>query len=75
MRSLSRLLLALCLAGLLPVSFGAAEPERVEVQHILVSFAGKIPGKKVTRTQEEPRTRAFDPKGSPYGWHIIKRLK
>ena len=144
MRSLSRLLLALCLAGLLPVSFGAAEPERVEVQHILVSFAGKIPGKKVTRTQEEARTLAgqlverarkgedfdalvkqytddqhpgiyplfnrgaspsrrgeyprqgmvgcfgdvsfslavgeigmcaFDPKGSPYGWHIIKRLK
>ena len=43
MRSLCRILPALCLAGLLPLSAGAM--------------------------------CAFDPKGSPYGWHINKRLK
>lgn len=28
------------------------EPERVEVQHILISFKGAVPDEKVTRTQE-----------------------
>jgi hypothetical protein len=121
----------------------AKEPDHIEVQHILISFQGKINKPSVTRTQEEaktlaeqvlqraqrgedfgelvkeytddaypgrygmsnsgvqpangeyPRDRmvpafgnvgfhlevgevgmaAFDPKESPYGWHIIKRLK
>jgi parvulin-like peptidyl-prolyl isomerase len=121
-----------------------AEPERVVVQHILVSFGDAIPGKKVPRTQDEARVLAgqllerarkgedfdalvkqytddqhpgiyamfnkgvtqrardeyprqgmvpcfgdlsfslapgeigvceLDPARSPYGWHIIKRLK
>jgi parvulin-like peptidyl-prolyl isomerase len=34
------------------------EPERVEVQHILISFQGAIPDEKVTRTQEEAKTLA-----------------
>ena len=34
------------------------EPERVEVQHILISFQGAIPDEKVTRTQEEAETLA-----------------
>jgi len=120
-----------------------AEPEHVVVQHILVGFAGSVPGTKITRTTEEARTlaeellararkgedfdslvkqytadsapgiyglantgvqpgtaessrgrmvkgfgdtsfslavgevgmAAYDPKTSPYGWHIVKRLK
>ena len=119
------------------------EPEHIQVQHLLVGFAGSIPGKRITRTQEEARTLAyslldqakaggdfdalvrqhtddsppgiygmanvgvtpargeyprqgmvaafgdtgfplqvgeygiadFDPRKSPYGWHIVKRIK
>jgi parvulin-like peptidyl-prolyl isomerase len=118
-------------------------PERVQVQHILIGFAGSVPGKGITRTKEEAKrlagdilTRArggedfdalvrkhtddsppgiyamsgsgvpprageyardqmvpafgnvgftispgdvdvaeYDPRTSPYGWHVIKRLK
>lgn len=121
----------------------ATPPEHIEVQHVLIGFAGKIPGKNVTRTQEEAEKLAaeilerarkgedfdqlvqkytddqwpgiyglantgitpadgefprdgmvkgfsdvafslspgnidvakYDPKASPYGWHIIKRTK
>jgi parvulin-like peptidyl-prolyl isomerase len=38
----------------------AAEPEHVQVQHILISFTGKLPGKNVTRTQEEAQKLAYD---------------
>jgi len=34
------------------------EPDRVVVQHILVSFSGKLPGKTIGRTQDEARTLA-----------------
>ena len=34
------------------------EPDRVVVQHILVSFSGKLPGKTISRTQEEARALA-----------------
>jgi len=118
-------------------------PQHVTVQHILIGFKGTIPGKNITRTQEEAKKLAYeildmarkgadfdtlcaqwtddsppgiysmankgvpkgqgefqregmvpafgnvgfaispgnidiadyDPKTSPYGWHIIKRLK
>jgi len=30
-----------------------AEPERVQVQHILIAFQGSVPDAKVTRTKEE----------------------
>jgi len=122
----------------------AKEPDRVVVQHILVSFSGKLPGKTISRTQDEARALAgqilerahrgedfdalvkqytddqapgvyklfnrgrtaaerdeyarqgmvpcfgdlsfhlapgeigmceFDPHRSPYGWHIIKRIR
>lgn len=36
----------------------AAPAEHVKLQHILISFAGKVPGKPVTRTQEEARALA-----------------
>jgi len=36
----------------------AKEPDRVVVQHILVSFSGKLPGKTISRTQDEARALA-----------------
>jgi len=36
----------------------AAEPERVEVQHILISFQGTIPDENVTRTKEDAEVLA-----------------
>lgn len=32
---------------------GDAEPDHVQVQHILVSFAGKLPGKLIQRNEKE----------------------
>jgi hypothetical protein len=130
-------------AGTMPVA-PATPPDHIEVQHVLIGFAGKIPGKNVTRTQAEADRLAheildrarkgedfdqlvqkytddqwpgiyamnnrgvakldpneidrdgmvkgfsdvafrlsvgnvdmsnYDPNDSPYGWHIIKRIK
>jgi len=130
-------------ANTMPVA-PATPPEHIKVQHVLIGFVGKIPGKNVTRTQEEAEKLAaeilerarkgedfdqlveqytddqppgiyglantgvtpsgqdeyprngmvkgfsdvafslspgnidvakYDPKDSPYGWHIIKRIK
>jgi hypothetical protein len=36
----------------------AAEPERIKLQHILISFAGKVPGKDITRSEAEARSLA-----------------
>ena len=126
-----------------PAPATAAEPERVTIQHVLIGFQGSVPGKGITRTQEEakalaqqvlerakkgedfdalvkqytddsapgiytlanngvtpaqgewPRRRMvaafgdtgfplkvgeigmaeYDPTRSPFGWHVIKRLK
>ena len=128
--------------GTMPVK-PKVEPQHVQVQHILIGFAGSIPGKGITRTKEEAKKLAYevlekarkgedydalvkqytedsppgiyemsglgvpagpgeyprdkmvpafgnvgfaispgnigiadyDPQTSPYGWHIIKRLK
>jgi len=119
------------------------EPQHVQVQHILIGFAGSVPGKPITRSKDEAKVLAyqvlerarkgenfddlvrqytddsppgiygmsavgiaplpgehardgmvpafgnvgfaispgnigiadFDPAASPFGWHIIKRLK
>ena len=129
-------------AGTMPVK-PDVEPQHVQVQHILIGFAGSVSGKPITRTKEEakalayqlldraragedfdtlvrqytddsppgiygmsgvsvpplpgefPRDRMvpafgnvgfaispgnigiadYDPDASPFGWHIIKRLK
>jgi len=118
-------------------------PQHIQVQHILIGFAGSVPGKPITRTKEEAKALAYqilerarkgegfeelvraytddsppgiygmsgtgvppgpgefardrmvpafgnvgfaiapgeigiadyDPSASPYGWHVIKRLK
>ena len=36
------------------------EPERVVVQHVLISFVGKLPGKPIKRTEEEARRLAYE---------------
>src|SRR5262245_19734238 len=43
-----------------PAAPGAAEPEHIQVQHCLISFTGKVPGKNITRTQEEAKKLAYD---------------
>jgi parvulin-like peptidyl-prolyl cis-trans isomerase-like protein len=126
-----------------PTAAAAAPAGHIKLQHILISFAGKIQGKNITRSQEEARALAnqvlerakkgedfdelvrtytddrapgiyslsnsgvspaegefsrdrmvpafgnvgfslapgeigmaeYDPRTSPYGWHIIKRLE
>jgi len=126
-----------------PTAIAVAAAQHIRVQHILISFAGKIRGKNVTRTEDEARALAaqvldrakkgedfdelvrtytddrapgiyalsnsgvtpaagefsrdrmvpafgnvgfslapgeigmaeYDPRTSPYGWHIIKRLE
>jgi PPIC-type PPIASE domain len=45
--------------GTMPVE-PATAPERLTVQHILISFAGRLPGKAITRTQEEARALAYE---------------
>ena len=57
-------------AGLPDVATGAAPgtmpvrpdvtPAHIEVQHILIGFAGSVPGKGITRTQAEAKTLAYE---------------
>ena len=37
-----------------------SEPEHIQVQHILIGFSGSVPGKRITRSQEEARALAYD---------------
>ncbi len=36
------------------------EPEHITVQHLLVGFRGSVPGKPISRTQEEARKLAYE---------------
>lgn len=45
-------------AGTMPVK-PDVEPLHVQVQHILIGFAGSVRGKAITRTQEEAKTLAY----------------
>jgi len=47
-------------AGEAAQSKPAAEPEHIVVQHILISFAGKLPGKNITRTPEDAKKLAYE---------------
>ena len=38
----------------------AGEPDHIKVQHILISFKGKLPGKPITRTREEAKKLAYE---------------
>ena len=46
-------------AGTMPVK-PAIAPAHIEVQHILIGFAGSVPGKGITRTKEEARKLAYE---------------
>jgi len=46
-------------AGTMPVK-PAIAPAHVEVQHILIGFAGSVPGKSITRTKEEAEKLAHE---------------
>jgi len=35
------------------------EPEHIKVQHILIGFAGSVPGKSITRSLDEAKTLAY----------------
>ena len=37
----------------------AKEPDHIEVQHILIGFTGSVPGKGITRSKDEAKTRAY----------------
>ncbi|MFN0152154.1 MAG: peptidylprolyl isomerase [bacterium] len=57
--------------GVMPVK-PATLPEHVQVQHILIGFAGSVPGKNITRTKDEAQKLAMDVlerarKGEDYG--------
>ena len=41
-----------------PAAAPAPEPERIKLQHILISFAGKVPGKNITRSEAQARALA-----------------
>lgn len=42
-----------------PAPAAAAAPDdHIKLQHILISFAGKVPGKNITRSQDEARALA-----------------
>jgi peptidyl-prolyl cis-trans isomerase D len=36
------------------------EPDRIQVQHILVGYKGSVPGKNITRSKDEAKTLAYD---------------
>lgn len=38
----------------------ATAAAHIEVQHILIGFSGSVPGKSITRTQDEARQLAYD---------------
>ena len=41
-----------------PAAAAPAPADHIKLQHILISFAGKVPGKNITRTQDEARALA-----------------
>ena len=44
-----------------PAPAAAAAPaDHIKLQHILISFAGKVPGKNITRSQDEARALAAE---------------
>lgn len=51
-------LLITCFAA--PATAPEGEPDRIRVQHVLVAFEGRLPGKTITRSGEEARALAYD---------------
>jgi len=43
-----------------PSSAAAKQPEHITIQHVLIGFVGTVPGKNITRTQDEAKKLAED---------------
>jgi len=43
-----------------PQTAPAAEPEHIQVQHILIGFIGSVPGKDIKRTQEDAKKLGYE---------------
>ena len=41
-----------------PAAAGTKEPDHITIQHVLIGFAGSVPGKNITRTQDEAKKLA-----------------
>jgi len=41
-----------------PAPAAAKEPDHITIQHVLIGFTGSVPGKNITRTQEEAKKLA-----------------
>jgi hypothetical protein len=42
----------------MPAAAGAKEADHITIQHVLIGFAGSVPGKNITRTQDEAKKLA-----------------
>ena len=47
-------------AGTTPPPEAGKEPDHITIQHVLVGFKGSVPGKNITRTQDEAKKLAED---------------
>lgn len=41
-----------------PAPGGTKEPEHITIQHVLIGFTGSVPGKNITRTQDDAKKLA-----------------
>jgi parvulin-like peptidyl-prolyl isomerase len=51
-------LTALLLLAAAPNAPSPKEPEHITIQHVLIGFTGSVPGKNITRTQDEAKKLA-----------------
>ena len=47
-------------AGTPPPAAAGKEPDHITIQHVLIGFKGSVPGKNITRTQDEAKKLAED---------------
>ncbi|HEX4826305.1 MAG TPA: peptidylprolyl isomerase [Candidatus Polarisedimenticolaceae bacterium] len=43
-----------------PAAAAGKEPDHITIQHVLIGFIGSVPGKNITRTQDEAKKLAED---------------
>src|SRR5262245_58410917 len=43
-----------------PAAEASKQPDHITIQHVLIGFAGSVPGKTITRTQDEAKALAED---------------
>ena len=57
---LTTLAISLSAVLLFAAAPNASEPDHITIQHVLIGFKGSVPGKSITRTQDEAKTLAED---------------